>query len=165
MPDLLSHTFIAYTLCTLLALHYDWLTPQYVTIGMAGAFIPDLAKLDLIVDSSIVAALLDTPFKWFGIHTLGGALVAILIGVVLVPKGERRRVFALLSLGAVSHLLADAMLLKASGLSNPLLWPLTSSPLPTPGLYHSTDLWPSLLTGIIALLTWYVVRHRTPISE
>lgn len=158
MPDLLSHAFIAYTLCTLLALRYEWLTPQYVTIGMAGAFIPDLAKIDLVVDSNSIAAVLDAPFDWFALHTLGGALVAILVGVVLVHSAERRRVFTLLAIGAGSHLAADALLLKASGLSNPLLWPLTSTLLPTPGLYRSTDIWPSIATGLIALATWYVVR-------
>lgn len=158
MPDLLSHAFIAYTLCTLLAFHYDWLTPQYVTIGMAGAFIPDLAKIDLVVGSSTVAAAIDAPFDWFALHTVGGVLVAVLVGVLLAAQDERRRVFALLALGAGSHLVADALLLKASGLSSPLLWPVTNTPIPTPGLYRSTDLWPSIVTGLIALATWYAVR-------
>lgn len=161
MPDLLSHAFIAYTLCTLLALQYDWLTPQYVTIGMAGAFIPDLAKIDLLIGSNTIAAVIDAPFNWFAIHTVGGTAVAVLIGVLLATRDERRRVFGLLALGAGSHLLADALLLKASGLSSPLLWPIILTPIPTPGLYRSTDIWPSILTGLIALVTWYAVR-RTP---
>ena len=159
MPDLLSHAFIAYTLCTLLALRYTWLTPQYVTIGMAGAFIPDIAKIDLLLDSNSVAAVLDAPFDWFAIHTLGGALAAVLVGTVLAAHSERRRVFALLALGAGSHLVADALLLKASGLSSPLLWPLTHAPIPTPGFYRSTDVWPSIVTGVAALVTWYLVRR------
>lgn len=159
MPDLLSHAFIAYALCTLLALHYDWLTPQYVTIGMVGAFIPDLTKIDLIIGSNTIAAAIDAPFDWFALHTLGGVAVATLVGVVLATRTERRRVFALLALGAGSHLVADALLLKASGLSSPLLWPLTHAPIPTPGLYRSTDIWPSILTGLLALATWYAVRR------
>lgn len=162
MPDLLSHTFIAYTLATLLALNYEWLTPQYVTVAMAGAFIPDIAKISLVVDGTHIAALINIPFSWFGIHTLGGSLIAALVGVVLVTTNERRRVFALLSLGAGSHLIADALLRKASGISYPLLWPLTQYRPPTPGLYHSTDIWPSLLTGGIALATWWFVRHHSP---
>lgn len=159
MPDLLSHAFIAYTLCTLLALHYTWLTPQYVTIGMAGAFVPDIAKIDLLVDSNTIAAALDAPFDWFAIHTLGGALAAVLVGTVLAAHSERRRVFALLALGASSHLVADALLLKASGLSSPLLWPLTRTLVPTPGIYRSTDIWPSIATGLVALAAWYLVRR------
>jgi hypothetical protein len=159
MPDLLSHAFVAFTIVTLLRLRYDWLTSQYVTVGMAGAFIPDIAKLDLVVDSTVVAAALDVPFSWFGIHTLGGSLVAVLVGVVAVASGERKRVLGLLSLGAASHLLADALLLKASGRSYPLLYPLTQYYPPTPGLYLSTDPWPSVVTGVVALAAWLLVRR------
>jgi hypothetical protein len=159
MPDLLSHTFIAFTIVTLLRVRYDWLTPQYVTVGMAGAFIPDIAKIDLVLDSTVVAAMLDTPFSWFGIHTLGGALVAVLVGVVAVSSDERTRVLGLLSVGAASHLLADALLLKASGRSYAVLYPLTQYHPPTPGLYLSTDPWPSLLTGGVALGVWLAVRR------
>lgn len=160
MPDLLSHALIAYTLCTLLSIRYGWLSPQYVTVGMAGAFIPDIAKIDLLIDGTTVAAFIDAPFSWFGIHTLGGSLIAALIGVVLVSAEERGRVFALLIIGAGSHLLADALLVKAAGVSYPLLWPLTLYRPPTPSLYLSTDVWPSLLTATIALGTWYLVRRR-----
>lgn len=125
MPDLLSHAFIAYTVCTLLALRYPWLTPEYVTVGMAGAFIPDLAKAELLIDNTIVGNLLGLPFDWSGLHTLGGAIVAVLVGVTLAKHEYRRRVAALLSIGAASHLVADALLRKASGHSYPILWPFT----------------------------------------
>lgn len=161
MPDLLSHAFIAFTLCSVLRLRFNWVTSQYVTVGMAGAFIPDMAKIDLLLDGDAIAAAIGLPFSWFGIHTLGGALVATLIGVVVVATDERRRVFALLTIGASSHLIADALLLKASGRSYALLWPLTQNHPPTPGLYLSTDLWPSLLTGGAALVAWLVVRQAT----
>jgi hypothetical protein len=29
MPDLLTHAFVAYTICTLLSWRYAWLTPTY----------------------------------------------------------------------------------------------------------------------------------------
>lgn len=160
MPDLLSHAFIAYTLCTLLALHYDWLTPQYVTVGMAGAFIPDMAKLTLVVDGATIGTILGLPFSWLGIHTLGGSTVAVLVGVTLVTVPERKRVGALLALGAASHLVADALLIKASGRSYTVFWPLTQYVPPTPGLYLSTDIWPSIATGLLALGTWWLVRQR-----
>lgn len=160
MPDLLSHAFIAFTLCTLLARRYGWLTSEYVTVGMAGAFIPDMAKVKLVVDGAAVGAALDLPFNWFGIHTLGGAVVSVLIGVVAVTREDRRRVLALLSLGAASHLLADALLFKASGRSYPLFWPLTQYHPPTPGLYLSTDLWVAGATGAVAAATWLAVRWR-----
>jgi len=159
MPDLLSHALIAYVLCTLLALRYPWLGPQYVTVGMAGAFVPDLAKAELAISHAAVGNLLGLPFDWSGLHTLGGATVAIGVGVTLAARGHRRRVAALLGVGAGSHLAADALLLKASGHSYPVLWPLTGYHPPTPGIYHSTDVWPSLLTGVLAFGTWLFVRR------
>jgi membrane-bound metal-dependent hydrolase YbcI (DUF457 family) len=159
MPDLLSHAFIAYTLCTLLALRNEWLSPQYVTIGMAGAFIPDMAKLDLVIDNVIVGNALGIPFNWFAMHTLGGAAIAVLIGVTLADAGERTRVGSLLALGAASHLLADALLIKASGRSYLVFWPITEYVPRTPGLYLSTDVWPSVVTGLLAFGTWILVRR------
>jgi len=158
MPDLLTHTLLAYTLGMVFSWRYDWLTPQYVTVAMAGAFIPDLAKIGLVIPRNQIAALLGVPFNWFGIHTLGGVLLAALIGVVFVTPTSRRRVFALLSLGAGSHLLIDAFLVKVSGHSYPLLWPLTTYAPPTPGLYLSTDVLPAVVMGLIAGGVWFVDR-------
>ena len=159
MPDLLSRALVAYALRTLFALRYPWLTPPYVTVGMAGAFIPDVAKVELVVDPALVAALLGAPFDWFGVRTLGGAAVAALVGVTLAASEYRRCVAGLLALGAGSHLAADALLLKASGHSYPDLWPLTGYHPPTPGLYLSTAIRSSVVTGGVALVTWLLVRH------
>lgn len=159
MADLLSHAFIAYTLCTILAVRYAWLTPQYVTVGMAGALIPDVAKIDLVVDSALIGNGIGVPFDWFGIHTFGGVVVAILVGVTLAGASERTRVGGLLALGAGSHLVADALLLNASGRSYHVFWPATEYVPPTPGLYLSTDIWPAALTGLVALAAWLGVRH------
>jgi hypothetical protein len=159
MPDLLSHAFIAYTLCTLLSIRYPWITPQYVTVGMAGAFVPDMSKSYLALDSTTIGSTVGMPFDWFALHTLGGSAVAVLVGITLTPSEHRRRVGALLGVGAASHLVADALLLKASGHSYPLLWPLTRYHPPTPGLYLSADMWPSVVTGGIALGAWLLVRR------
>jgi len=160
MPDLLAHALIAYALATLLALKYDWLSPTYVTVAMAGAFVPDLAKAHLLVSSTTVESLLGLPFDWFALHTAGGTLLSILVGVTVVERNERRRVAALLALGAASHLVADALLLNASGRSYAVLWPLTQYHPPTPGLYLSTEPGPTIATAATALLAWYVVRRR-----
>jgi len=160
MPDLLSHAFIAFTICTLLSLRYNWLTGEYVTVGMAGAFIPDMAKIKLLVDAAAVEAALGIPFNWLGVHTLGGAFVAVLVGTVVVNRADRRRVFMLLSLGAASHLFADSLLLKASGRSYEVLWPLTQYHPPTPGLYLSTDIWLTGVTGFAAVATYLFVQYR-----
>lgn len=160
MPDLLAHAFIAYIAGTALSWRFEWLTARYVTVVMAGAFIPDLAKVSLLLPGDVVAALLGVPFDWFAVHTAGGSLLCVLIGVVLVPPAERGRVSGLLSLGAGSHLVADAFLIKAYGHSYPLLWPLTTYAPPTPGFYLSTDGWPAVVAGAVAFGLWALTRWR-----
>ncbi|MEF8777262.1 MAG: hypothetical protein V5A43_12280 [Haloarculaceae archaeon] len=76
-----------------------------------------------------------------------------------LPHRQRRRVGALLALGATSHLIADALLLTASGHSYPLRWPLTDVAPATPGFYLSTDGWPSVALGTLALAIWPVDRR------
>lgn len=164
MPDLLAHALIAYTVCTALAWRYEWISPAYVTVGMAGAFIPDMTKVGLVLSDAVVENVLGLPFSWGGIHTTGGALVGVAIGVVLVSREERRRVAALLGLGAATHLLADALLLKPTGHSNAVLWPLTRWHPPTPGLYLSTQPWPMITAAGVAAVIWYAVRKRGPAS-
>ncbi|RDZ35276.1 MULTISPECIES: metal-dependent hydrolase [Haloferax] len=162
MPDLLSHALIAYSLATVASWRYDWITRPYVTAAMAGAFIPDMAKAALVIPSARVEQLIGMPFDWFGLHTLGAAVCSVLIGVILVSQHERRRVGLLLSLGASSHLLADALLRKPTGLSYPLLWPLSRVYPPTPGLYLSTDIWPAIVLSIVAAVVWSVDKRREP---
>lgn len=162
MPDLLTHALVMYVVLTVASWRVEWLAPRYVTVGMMGAMIPDLTKVRLVVPSYRVESVLEIPFDWFALHTLGGSLVSVLIGTVLVPPRYRTRVFSLLALGATSHLLLDALLINPSGYSYALLWPLTGYQPPTPGLYLSTDRWPALVTGTLAALVWlYTRRLRT----
>jgi hypothetical protein len=65
---------------------------------------------------------LGVPFDRSGLHTLGGATVAIGVGVTHAASEYRRHVAVLLGVGAGSHLATDALLLKASGHSYPVLW-------------------------------------------
>lgn len=161
MPDLLAHALIAYTLATLLSYRYDWLSPSYVSVAMAGAFIPDIMKVYLIFPSGLVESLLSVPFGWSALHTLGGSVVSLAIGVVVVTHSERKRVAGLLGLGAASHLLADALLLNPSGHSYPLLWPLSYIHPPTPGLYLSTDIEPMLVAAVAAGVVFAVSRNTS----
>lgn len=159
VPDLLGHALLAYTVARLLSLRSQWLDGQYVTVVMAGAFVPDLTKVALLVPSEVVASALGVPFSWYALHTLGGATVSIAIGCLLVGPGHRRRVGALLSLGAASHLVADALLRTPTGRAGPLLWPVTRWHPPSPGLYLSTEPWPTLVFALTAVLTWVAVRR------
>lgn len=151
MPDLLAHALVAYVACQVLRLRFDWLTPAYTTVAMAGAFVPDVAKANLLVPNFVVRRTFDVPFAWTGVHTTGGAVVAIFVGGTIVAPRERRRVLPLLALGAASHLVADAFLRTPSGQSYPLFWPLSSVLPSTPGLYLSTEPGPTVVAAALAV--------------
>ena len=165
MPDLLAHAFLAYALLRGLSWRYDWLTTPYVTAGMAGAFIPDIVKIRLLLPNATVEAALGLPFSWSPIHQLGGTAICILIGVVLVDSARRRGTLLVLSLGATSHLLADALLTKASGRSFAILWPLTRWQPPTPGLYLSTQPEPTIVAAGLAIIAWAMTRWQRRPTE
>ncbi|KTG19438.1 metal-dependent hydrolase [Haloferax profundi] len=165
MPDLLSHALLAYSLAMIASWRYEWITKPYVTVAMAGAFIPDLAKAELVFSSPRVEQLFSIPFDWFGLHTTGAVICSVLIGVLLVQSKERMRVFLLLAVGAASHLIADAFLLNPTGVSYPLLWPLTRIYPPTPGLYLSTDVEPAIVLGALALVVYGMTRYRVGDTE
>lgn len=156
MPDLFAHALFAYTIGTVLSWRYDWLSPAYVTGIMAGAFVPDLAKIMLVIPSSSVETLTGMAFSWAGWHTTGGALIAVLIGTILVVPREQKRVLAVLSLGAVSHLATDALLLKVSGRTYAIFWPLSRYRPPIPGLYLSSQPEPTIAAVVLALIVFLV---------
>jgi hypothetical protein len=161
VPDLLAHVFIAYSLGRLLSWRYDWMTTPYVTVAMVGAFIPDLVKLKLVLPDWWMQQLLGIPFSWESFTTGGGVLLSVLIGVVLLRSAERRRGGLVLAVGALSHLLADSLLLTPSRRTVQFLWPLSQYRVPSPGLYLSTQPEPTVLTGLVAATVWLVHRVRT----
>lgn len=162
MPDLLTHALVAYILATSLSYRYEWLTPAFVTVCMMGAFIPDLTKIRLLVPSWRIEAVLGVPFDWGALHTVGGTLVSVLIGVVVVPAAYRKRVFGLLAVGAGSHLALDSVLVFPAGRMKAVLWPLTTYRPAFEGLFLSTDRWPLVVAAILAALVWYLRYHHSP---
>jgi membrane-bound metal-dependent hydrolase YbcI (DUF457 family) len=160
MPDLLTHTLVGYIIATILSFKYEWLTPPWVTIAMMGTFIPDLTKIKLVVPSYLAEQILGIPFDWFALHTFGGAIVSVLIGTVLVPSEYRKRIFALLAIGAGSHIFLDAFLITTSGYMSPMLWPITSYGFAMPELYLSSDRWPALVAGSLASSVWWIKRNQ-----
>ena len=165
MPDLLAHVFIAYSACRILSWRLSWLTNQYITLGMVGAFIPDLVKVKLVIPGWQVEQLLGVPFSWESFTTGGGVLLSILIGVVLLAATERRKGGIMLALGALTHLIADSLLLTPTGRTTQLLWPLTQYTTPSPGLYLSTQPEPTIVTGGCAILVWSVHHYRVRDSK
>lgn len=160
MPELLTHALVGYAMATALSWRYGWVTPPYVTAAMAGAFIPDLYKVALVVPSWRVQVAFDVPFNWIALHAMGGTVLSVLVGVLLVAPGARRRTAAMLGAGAASHLLFDALLINADGHSYIVLWPLSSTEPPTPGLFLSTDVWPTVVAVGLAGGVWWLARRR-----
>lgn len=158
VADVLTHVLVGYIIGVLLAFRYEWLDARFITVVMLGALLPDLTKVSLVVDDPVVEGLLGVPFSWFAIHTPVGSIVACAIGALLAGDGYRKRVFALLTIGALSHHVLDALLLSATGYSYALLWPISEYHFPSPNLYLSSDRWPALVAGAVALGCW---RLRT----
>ena len=160
MPDLLTHTLVAYTLAVGLSVRYRWLTPPYVTVAMMGAFIPDLTKIRLLAPSWRLEAWLGLPFDWGALHTVGGTLVSVLIGVTVVRRTDRWRVCGLLGVGAGSHLVLDSLLAFPAGRMKFVLWPLTTYRPVFDGLFLSTDRWPVVVAVGVAASAWYLRYYR-----
>lgn len=128
---------------------------------MIGSLVADLSRMALIIPADAVTAATGLPFSWDAFHTLGGSTVVIGIGALLVPATHRRRVFALLVLGMLSHHALDVILLTPSGYTYGVLWPLTSVHPPASNHYLSSDRWPSVIAAGLALLVWWTVHSRT----
>jgi len=158
MPDVLTHVLWGYIIGMLLSVRYDWLDARFVTIVMLGALLPDLTKIALVVDYAFVANALGVPFSWGAIHRLGGATIACAIGALLAGDGYKTRVFVLLMIGVISHLVLDGFLINVTGYSYPILWPLTTFNFPTPNLFSSSDRWPALVSTLIAVSIWLLHR-------
>jgi membrane-bound metal-dependent hydrolase YbcI (DUF457 family) len=150
MPELLTHALAAYVVATVVSWRYERITPAFVALAMAGALSPDLNRADLVVPDATVETLLGIPWSWVPLHRLGGTLVVVAVVALLVMPKHRRLAFALLALGAGSHYLLDFFLYKPSGLTSPLLWPLTDHRFAVNGFYLSTDRWPAAVAAVVA---------------
>jgi membrane-bound metal-dependent hydrolase YbcI (DUF457 family) len=159
MPDLLSHALVAFALGTIISVRYQWIDRRWVTVLMIGAIVPDTEELKLLVSDPVVEQLLGVPFSWELLHLPIGTLLVCLLGTLLVGDGYRRRVFALLVVGASTHYALDLLAVFATGYSYPLLWPLSDYHVPAGDLYQSSDRWPLCVAFVFAVVA-VVVDHR-----
>ena len=51
MPDFMTHVLVVYVALQVSAWRIDWLTRPRIVTGMAGALIPDLVKIKLLLPS------------------------------------------------------------------------------------------------------------------
>jgi hypothetical protein len=160
VADIFTHVLAAYVLATLLSIRYRRLAPRYVTVAMMGAMIPDLTKARILVDGARIETTLGIPFSWGALHTLGGSLVAVFVGVVLAGADQRKRVFLALVLGMLSHHALDHLIVHPSGHAYDVFWPVARYRIPYSGFYHSSDRWPALVATLAAAGA-HLLRRRT----
>ncbi|MDQ2071145.1 hypothetical protein ACODNH_12765 [Haloarcula sp. NS06] len=148
MADLLTHLLVPYILLTVASWRVDWLDQHWVVVGMGGAAIPDLVKIEIVLEERTVESILGFPFSYDPLSTLGGVL--LLAGIITVAFDRRhwRRVYGLVTFGGLTSLLLDGMRVYADGRASAWLYPFTNWRPPTPSLYVSSD--PTVL--VVALL-------------
>lgn len=154
MPDLLTHVLVGYCLGTALSFRLEWVRPAHVTMVMVGAMVPDLAKIDLVIPWRAMVSLLELPWGWTALHTLGGTVVSLLLVALCVSPHCRWRIAWLLAIGIASHHALDLALITRTGLAYPVFWPLTAYQPPAGGLFYSWDRWPAAVSGLVAICLW-----------
>lgn len=151
MADLLSHVLVTYAVLTVLSWRVEWLDRHWVVVGMGGAAIPDLVKIEMLVDDAVVQAAVGVPFTWEHLGSLWGLLwIGGAVGI-LFPSDLRRRAVSALLLGGGTSLLVDGMRVFADGRAAFWLYPLWWRP-PTPNLYVSAD-WRVLVVSMAVALS------------
>lgn len=161
MAEWLTHVLVAYALFTAAGWAVGWLDERWVAVGVVGSVLPDLNRLHLLVPAELVSGALGVPFDWRGLHTLGGAVLLAGLGAVLFDSARRRwRAFAVLVVGAVSHIAVDVPQRYADGLTitNVYLHPFGSVRIPSPGWYVSADRWVLPAAAVVALLVFLADR-------
>lgn len=165
MPDLLTHALVGFVVGTVLSWRDDRVTAPFVTLAMVGAVSPDLNRIELLVPAPTVETLLGVPWTWTPLHQVGGTLVVVATAAVLVHPRHRRLAVALLAVGATSHYALDFLLYKPSGLTSPMLWPFTVHRFAIEGIYVSSDRWPAVVAGVVALCVWVIDRRLAAAVE
>jgi hypothetical protein len=139
MADLLTHVLVPYVLLTVASWQFNWLTKRWIVIGMAGAAIPDLVKLGIVLDDAVIESLLGMPFSYSPISSLGGVLL-IAGAIAIFFERHRQRVLLFLLFGGLSSLVVDGLRVFADGRSGFWLYPVTWWRPPTPSLYVTSDI-------------------------
>lgn len=160
MADLLTHVLSVYVVLTVASWRIDRIRPRWVAVGMCGGAIPDLVKVDLVVDSATVERVLGFPFTWGAVSTLGG--VVLLAGAIALAFDDRhrRRAFAFLLAGGVTSLVLDGLRVYADGRASPWLYPLTRWRPPTPSLYVTSDPRIVVVAVAVAAVVFALDRRR-----
>lgn len=159
MAELASHVLMAFVLFTMVGWRVDWLDREWVVVAMVGSLLPDLNRVNIVIEGDMIEAVLGIPWGWSAIHTIGGVLILSAIGCVLFARRRAQyRAFGLLVGGAVLHLLTDGVKAWANGYNGMYLYPFSTWRNPTPGWYVSADRWVLVLWVLVALVVLVVDR-------
>ena len=157
MADLLTHVLVPFVLLTPASWRFDRLSKRWIVLTMAGAAIPDLVKIDNVLDEGLIQTALGVPFSYDPISTLGGVLV-IARAITLCFGTERRRVYAVLVFGGLTSLVLDGLRVFVDGQANFWLYPFVWWRPPTPSLYVTSD--PGVLVVALAASTLVFLLDR-----
>lgn len=156
MADLLTHVLVAYVLSTVVRWRVGF-SRRWVPVTMGGAVIPDLVKLRLLLDESVVQNVLGLPFAYAPISSVAGVAVIAVAITVAFDRAHWRPVYGALTSGGVTSLVVDGLRVFADGASGFWLYPVWLRP-PTPSLYVSAD--SRLLVAAVAVATVVTVVDR-----
>ena len=160
MTALLTHVLAAYALGTVATWRVGWLEARHVPMAMVGSVLPDAAKVYLLT-GSLRATIAGVEVSWLALQTVGVAVTLAVAGSLLVPSTERRAVLAVLVGGIFLHVVLDLQVVRAGGYAPPYLYPFSWLQLPSTDLYLSSDIWPAVFAGSVAVLVWATGRYRS----
>jgi len=109
MPDWVTHIAVAWTLCRILRFKFDEFNNANTMLVIAGALIPDIAKIALVfkfigIDASDYFAILHIP---------SGSI--IVTGIISLFFPEKKKAFLFLGFGVLTHYCLDLILEHVSG--------------------------------------------------
>ncbi|CCQ33094.1 membrane-bound metal-dependent hydrolase protein [Halorhabdus tiamatea SARL4B] len=150
MAELLSTVLVTYAAFTIAGWWLDGLDRRWVVVAMGGAAIPDLVKIEILVDADVIENAIGLPFDYSPVASVAG--VVVVAGIIALLFGEqwRRTAYAVLLASGGFSLVIDGLRVYADGFANFYLYPLWVRP-PTPGLFVSSD--PAVLVVAILVST------------
>jgi len=160
MAELLSHLLVAYALFTIASWRIGWLDHRWVVAGTGGAAIPDLVKIDIVIDGDAVGSALGVPFSYTPLSTLGGVLLVAGLIMLAFEREQWRRVYGLVATGGILSLVGDGLRVYADGHTSAWLYPFTNWRPPTPSLYVSSDVRVLIVALVVAALVFVVDRRH-----
>jgi hypothetical protein len=164
MADLLTHVLVVYVLLTVASWRIEAITARWITIGMAGAAIPDLIKVQLLLPRGFLTELVGIEVSLYPISTLGGVLL-IAGAIAVFFERERPTAYAYLVVGGCTSLVVDGLRVFVTGRAGHWLYPFTWWQPPTPSLYVTSDPRVPAIAVAVSLLVLVVDRSIADARE